>query len=266
VEASGLANPSEYLTMTASIPTYDTSSTTTWTPIGHKTVKMALVGMHVVGSAAGHPEMIWATFDHKNNAPNATYKYNSTSGLQTVNPDFTNAYLFCAANPAPASLNSVRMTAGAGGTIVALPTLTIGPSNIIRGNAWGAVDGVGPNPLGNSAFSNTELISMTNGFRDKLLTGDVRKNYMLTGSTWTINGAAPTTNFGNPGNPGIVAGRTVGTSQMANTTMETFQQGSPTSFSAFGNTCFSCHQSNDVDVSHIYFTPGSPGHGLMPLF
>lgn len=259
VEASGLANPNEYLTMTATIPTYDTSSNTTWTPTGQKTTKMALVGMHVVGSAAGHPEMIWATFDHKNNAPNATYRYNSTTGLKTVNPDFSTAYLFCAANPPASTLNVVHMTVGAGGSIVAEPTFTISPSNIIRGNAWGAVNGVGPNPLGNDAFSNSELISMTNGFRDKLLAGDVRKNYIMTGSTWTIGGNAPTENFGNPGNTAILNGRTVGTSQLANTTMETFQQGFPTTFSKFGNTCFSCHGGNDVGVSHIY----AP---LKPLF
>ena len=67
--------------------------------MARKTVLMALVGMHVVGSTAGHPEMIWATFEHKNNAPNSSYTYLSTSGVKTVNPDFSTAYLFCAANP-----------------------------------------------------------------------------------------------------------------------------------------------------------------------
>lgn len=32
-------------------------------------VKVALVGLHIAGSVAHHPEMIWATFEHKDNAP-----------------------------------------------------------------------------------------------------------------------------------------------------------------------------------------------------
>jgi hypothetical protein len=89
----------------------------------------------------------------------------------------------------------------------------------------------------------------------------------MTGSTWTIGGAGFNGNFGVPGNTAITNGRAVGTSQMANTTMETFQQGTPpTSFDSFSNNCFSCHGSNTSCVSHIYTTPGFGTHGLKPLF
>src|SRR5205085_867692 len=60
VEAAGLPNPSSYITMNASIPTYDKSNPNEWVPNGKKTVQLALVAMHVVGSTAGHPELIWA--------------------------------------------------------------------------------------------------------------------------------------------------------------------------------------------------------------
>jgi len=78
--------------------------------------------------------------------------------------------------------------------------------------------------------------------------GDVRNNYFMTGATWTIGGASPTSNFGNPGNTG---GNTVGTSQLNNTTMETYQQGT-TAFVANGSNCFACHVTNSTLVSHVF--------------
>jgi len=269
VEAAGLVNPSSYISLTATIPTYDKTNPNLWTPNGQKTVLMALVGMHVVGSTKGHPEMIWATFEHKSNTPNATYTYNSTSGVKTVNPDFSGAWLFCAANPDINHLNEAHMQQDPSNAdnIKAIPPFTISPSNTIRGNAWGGAAGVSPNPVDATvSASNSEIISINNNVRGMLNSGDVRNNYIMTGATWTIGGASFTTNFGNPGNPGIQAGKGVGTSQMANTTMETYQQGFPTSFNSFSNNCFSCHGTNTTSVSHIFFTPGFPGHGLKPLF
>jgi len=274
VEAAGLPDPTSYITMNATIPTYDKTDPNEWVPNGQKTVLMALVGMHVVGSVAGHPEMIWATFEHKSNAPNATYSYNSTTGLKTVNPDFSVAWLFCAANPTITDLNNPHMQQDPSNTanIKAISPFTISPSNTIRGNAWGGTTGVSPNPVDATvAASNSELISINDNVRGMLSGADVRNNYIMTGATWTINGIGFNGNFGNPGNPGIVSGRAVGTSQMANTTMETYQQGwniptHATTFNQFSNNCFSCHGTNTTSVSHIYTTPGFPSHGLKPLF
>ena len=64
----------------------------------------------------------------------------------------------------------------------------------------------------------------------------------------SIGGPAPTTNFGNPGNAG---GNIVGTSQLSNTTMETYSQGNAT-FVAGGSNCFACHRNNTTDVSHVF--------------
>jgi hypothetical protein len=230
---------------------------------------MALVGMHVVGSTAGHPEMIWATFEHQNNSPNATYSYVSTAGTKTVDPDFTVPYLFCAANPNVNQLNVPHMQVDPmnAQNIQAMTGFTISPSNTIRGNAWGAAPNASPNPVdATSAASNSELIKVNTAVRSMLDPADVRKNYFMTGATWTINGVGFNGNFGNPGNSGIVNGRAVGTSQMANTTMETYQQVIPTTFNSFSNNCFSCHGSNTTHVSHIFFTPGFGTHGLKPLF
>ena len=80
--------------------------------------------------------------------------------------------------------------------------------------------------------------------RLQLFPGDLRGNYFMTGTTWTIGGAPPN------------GGNEVGTNVLANTTMETYQQGA---------NCFACHQStfgspvSTTDISHI-FGP------LRPLF
>ena len=86
----------------------------------------------------------------------------------------------------------------------------------------------------------------------------MRTNYVMTGATWTENGAAPTGSFS--------TGIDVGTSQLANATMETFQQTS-TSFNAFSNNCFSCHGTNQLQVSHMACDPvhGCTA-GIQPLF
>ena len=55
VEAAGLPNLNTYITRMATIPTYDRSNPNLWTPNGQNTVQLAMVGMHVVGSTAGHP-------------------------------------------------------------------------------------------------------------------------------------------------------------------------------------------------------------------
>jgi hypothetical protein len=62
---------------------------------------------------------------------------------------------------------------------------------------------------------------------------DVRKNYIQTGTTWTVGGASPT-----PDNQ-------VGTNLLANTTMETFFQGGTSN-------CFNCHSTNTTRVSHVF--------------
>ena len=62
--------------------------------------------------------------------------------------------------------------------------------------------------------NNTDLLSINNSVIGQLIGNDVRKNYMMTGTTWTA--------FGVPPPPG--PGAQVGTNQMANSTMETFFQ------------------------------------------
>ena len=82
IEATGL-DTSKYATMTATIPKYDQVSPTQWNANGTRQAQLAMVGIHVVGSAAGHPEMIWATFEHVNNTRDTQYSYtdNASPGV-----------------------------------------------------------------------------------------------------------------------------------------------------------------------------------------
>lgn len=243
IEADELDDPSDFITIQATIPTYDTSNPNEWVPNGQKTVELAMVGMHVVGSTKGHPEMLWATFEHVSSTPNAAYSYNSTSGLQNVAQNTDGNWLF-SVDGAAAPFNQAHMRVNSSGNIEAVSPHTISPSNTIRWKPWGKPTG--------SASSNTELISINNSVRGMLVSGDVRHNYIQTGTTWTIFGAPPSST------------NQVGTNFLANTTMETYQQG--TSTAANGTNCFTCHTTNTVRVSHMFCNHGFDcDSGLQPL-
>jgi len=248
VEAAGLADADQYITVMATIPVYDTSNPGQWIPKGEKTTKMALVGMHIVGSVAGHPEMVWATFEHKNNAPNAAYSYiDSTGNTKTVPQDQGSHWLFNA-NAADIPYNVSHMTAS-GDTILAYDTFHISPSNTLRSMPWGsAMDSLTNQQDRSSAASNSEILSINNIMQRLLVGNDIRKNYLFLGATWTFGGTAPT---GGTFGADTTAGVSIGTNVLANSTMETYLQTSASS-------CFSCHRGfsgpslSPGNLSHIY--------------
>lgn len=235
VEATGLPSGCNYITMKATIPTYDTSSSTHWVENGHKTTTLAMIGTHVVGSAAGHPEMIWATFEHVCNAPNPGYTYNKagSSGPQP-GPAEHGPWLLSASN-SPSPSNVMRMGYDGSASPAAIDANmssplphVIGPSDILRSMPWGVA--------GSNAGSNTQVLTTDNSVLSQLVAGDIRANYIMTGATWTIGG--------------VINGAQVGTNKLANTTMETFQQGSLN--------CFDCHTGVNLGDDH--------GNGLSHVF
>jgi len=260
VEASTLPNPQDYVTVNAIIPTYDTSDSTIWKPNGEKKAKMALVGIHIVGSVAHHPEMVWATFEHESNTPNAKYQYiDSTSAktVKTVPQDKGTGWLF--SNTTDTSLtayNNSHMTdttaTGAQtDSIIAIPGNTISPSNTMQTLPWGSAWGQPTNQQDkSSAASNSEVISINNYVRNHIPDADIRKTYIFVGAIWTFGGTGPTgTGYDQTAPGSSLTGVTIGTSVLANTTMETYFQ-SP-NFS-----CFTCHSNNASfapdDISHIF--------------
>jgi hypothetical protein len=218
--------------MSATVPTYDKTNPALWIPNGEKTVELAMVGMHVVGSTKGHPELLWGTFEHLSNDPSTQYSYTKTpSGTTTISQSTAGNWVFCANNAVilvdPVSNNPIMEAHSqmSGLNIQATAGNIISPTNIIRTMPWG-MDG-------SSSSSNAQVISINNSVRTFIDPNDVRKNYIQTGTTWTKNGSDP--NFPNSNQ--------VGTNKLSNTTMETFSQG--------GN-CFGCHNTNKTDVSHVF--------------
>jgi hypothetical protein len=211
---------SKYVTMTAIVPKYIQTSSTQWTADGTKQAQLSLVGFHVVASTGsgpvGHPEMIWATFEHVNNTRNAPYTYNTVSGPTPGPADGPGPWNF-STTPQSASPNQPAISVSGSDLVSAT---AIGPSDTRRESPWGMP--------GASAASNTEVISVNHSVLTQLVGNDVRKNYIMTGATWTPGGANPT-----PTNQ-------VGTNKLANTTMETFFQPS---------NCFNCHIGNMLGTS-----------------
>jgi hypothetical protein len=246
VLAAGLPNLSSYITMTATIPTYNQTNIDTWPPTGQQTVQLAMVGMHVVGSTLNHPEMVWGTFEHLANAPRAQYSYINTSSATVIVPQNTSAAWVFSANGSGGPFNGPHMSfAGPpANNIQSISPFHITPSDTLRMDPFG-IDG-------GNAGSNTEVISTNNHVRGMMASGDVRGNYILTGATWIAGGGPPSSGF------------QVGTSSMTNATMETYQQ---------GTNCFDCH----ADPPMLGALAGPPGHvqgiglshiygGLKPLF
>ena len=284
VDASTLPNNAQgYITAQANVPTYNTSNPRDWVPGPSKLATVALVGVHVVGSTKGHPEMIWATFEHQANTPLATYQYNSGGNPVTVNQNTSGNWLF-SANGAPAPYNfeyavlcpnnppnptTQCPTSSLNGHIVAATTTAaiLPPSNVLRTKPWGVADnGVPNNEDKTPAAANTEIISLDTNVQSQLSAAgastDPRYNYLLIGSTWTFGGAQPTgpypKNPANPTNP--PAYNEVGGSMLFNSTLETFQQGKDGTYQT-GNNCFACHSNYpsfnpaikaNTTVSHIF--------------
>jgi hypothetical protein len=235
VLASSVPDPGDYITITAAVPRYNKTATQ-WTLVPNvmDTVLLAMIGMHVVGTVNQHPEMIWATFVHNGVAPDTTYSYVAMRGQPlTVPANTVGNWLLCA-NGAPPPYNQQRMS-WSNGNIVAAPGNTIGPSNVVTMKPWGcgrdATSEIDPQT---PAQSNSKVISEDQSVRGALVNGDVRRNYIFRGATWTDEGQ-PGTGIGAFGR------NEIGTSSLANVTMETFQQGNASAFT--GSNCFDCHQS-----------------------
>lgn len=233
IETTGLANPGDYIIITATVPVYTPPLTqannTRSVQTGTKQAQLALVGMHVVGSTLGHPEMLWATFEHVNNTPNPQYTYTTSSnGPGTQQADGPGGWTFSSTGAAGGTNN--KRIDPSGSTITALPGQTIGPSDVVRNAPWGTASF-------SPAFTtnNTDIISINRSVINQLAAGDVRRNYIQIGTTWTVGGEPPST------------GIPTGTTATSNSTMETFFQG--------GN-CLDCH--TDAFGGNMLGTPPGP--------
>ena len=251
VKASSLQHPEKYIRQMGVVPVFDYSQVN-YVQTGVETVELALVGMHVVGSVNEHPEMIWATFEHADNAPNASYAYVDQQGNQRVHSDLlareTNSWLISQGNLVDINTEYAKLS-GSKIEQVILGMDASPPTNVLRMSPWGS------EPTLAAASMNTEMIAVNATAFEALKSAynvsvaDPRLNYVLSGSSWGHDGQFPT---------GMDVGQIAGTASMANATLETFQQVYQGAISANG--CFSCHgtfaapgQSFDhFSVSHIF--------------
>jgi len=210
-----------------------------------------LVGFHLVKSTALHPEFIWATFEHRKNAPDCQ-KVSPSS----VNDSWSFTSKACADSlPNPNSDCNFNKTLDHNTS----PSHTGTPTEVCQVYAQGTRDGDNQSEKNRSDIItiNAELNIMFN-----LLPSEnplaVLKNYELVGAIWENDVSQPSS----------VVNNLRGSIQLANTTMETNAQqgfGSSPNFDGIPYTgpttdtaaqCFDCHNysgpSTNASVSHMF--------------
>jgi hypothetical protein len=184
-------------------------------PQSSKPAKVALMGLHVVGVTQGHPGFIWGTFEHNGNAPDLDPK--TPPGDPVSAKDFT----FYTANTKRMDCNVPNIP------LVKLDEKTqkLTPvTNVARLNPNGGdKDQTIVKSLNDSVHKKLDLASIPETLKKNRA---IWKNYDLVGTVWLP---------GTPVQPGKnFVNNAVGSTKLANATMETFRQADP-------KNCFGCH-------------------------
>jgi len=206
-------------------------------PTQTKTVKVALLGIHVVGVVLNHPEFVWASFENNNNAPNLP------AGMQPSSPDPVSAQGFTlyTANTPAAACNQFNAN-----------TLTLDQST----QKLSPVTQVFRLFSLTGSTTNSGNIQTLNGSAQSQLGSDVFANYQLVGGIWLAadNGLkpgqaniSPQTGSIEPPPPATTIGG------LANSTMESFTQ---------SINCFICHNTAGISPPKGSTAPPLPGLNL----
>jgi hypothetical protein len=225
-------------------PTYYMIEATVEFSTGAQNLLLGLVGFHMAINTALHPEFIWATFEHKANAPDCI----NPQPTPAAGWAFTsNAAAQCLATSGYNNCTSYQFNQGAQATTPTGGT----PTQVCRSFPQGT-DPVPPlvGPNGNRNGLNKFTIDTLNeqlvgpkGILTMLPGTDpmaVFANYTMQGAIWTNGGQDSTT------------ANQRGSLELANTTMETFVQSPPP---GTNTNCFGCHNfstTSPLDVSHIF--------------
>lgn len=248
VDVNAVADPSQFITVSAEVPSYTPNAdNTVWTLNPNTEIKeLAMVGVHIVATVNGHPEMVWATFEHASNTPAATYSYTATDGsTKTVDFNSSGDWIFIETGGSDQNTNveCAELDATTGNLVLAQTNGAnncpqIEASNTIQQYPWGSP----PDTAAASITNNTLLLSTNTTVLPQLSAlGDIRANYLQIGGIWTSGGVIPQ-------ETGYSDSLLRGSLSLVNSTMETFVGGSH---------CFSCHQvgtapANSYDLSHVF--------------
>lgn len=188
-------------------------------------VTVALVGFHIGGIVNGHPEMIWATFEHKRNAPNV--KPESTLE-DVVSKDDSTFYT------GGTILGECNINSAVSGLKLNERTQTLSPiTQVCRQYEFGNKIDVNP--------SNTQSIKTINAsVASQIDPQNVWSNYYEVGAIWFLQTDAlepgmhiSTDSFTAPSGKKV---NLTGSLKLSNATIETFTQRQSTM-----DNCFRCH-------------------------
>jgi hypothetical protein len=279
VDATTVENMNDYVLTQAVVPIFDRSNPKgPWPATSTENKTLAMVGMHIVATLNGHPEMIWSTIEHVDNVPDNSYSYNNTKNISVQHSyDSSGNWNFLPTNAkAPGNIQSNAVIKALPDSTSAIDIINsmanqeppvarsewpnIEPVDVYRVNPWGNLPG------NEQVDNNTDLASINVSVLSQLAPGDVRGNYIQTGGIWSAKGQIP------PGYPVIFPSTENETQRnqnphstylrgslfLANTTMETFfQYKSDVNGDLFHANCFACHGQGEsdpvpTDISHIF--------------
>jgi hypothetical protein len=220
------------------------------------TINVALVGLHVVGYANNHPEFLWGTFEHNQNAPMLADNTFTTS----LTPDPNNHTFYQGKTP----YTQVNLANQNPGTVPVLnaTTQTLSPvTNVVQENATGG-ENFSPAGPANITALNTASQAVLAGQTNP--TQALFANYRLIGTVWLAPNSYSITS---------TAANAVGSVNLANSTAETFQQVASNANPSKVQNCFTCHNATSysfqaiphavrrVAISHV-LAQGIPYYGV----
>jgi hypothetical protein len=232
----GTNAPKNYITSKARIPVFKNDNGTIVTD-GERDVTVALLALHVAGVIEGHPEFIWATFEHVNHETNGDWRRDVAPAANS-NPDHppirvetrTANYTLYPVDPNSPSAPPVA-GANVGGSFDSLtldertqkfspptPVYRIFPAS----KSEDTEEDAGVRDLNKSVQDAFKGLSVT----------DVRSNYELVGAVWL---ATPWREF-QPGREFSDDSMFGGQNRLSNMAIESFTQ---------SKNCFSCHNTRE---------------------
>lgn len=216
--------------------------------------EVAMLGLHVVFRIANHPEMIWATFEHVDDAgepdlaPRAAALPDSPGAPDPTVPVSQSRHyrLYTAGASYEASNQAVWPIPEAPAARAAAP------SSIYRAYPFGQVSGP---DTGDALTEDPDLATLNADVARRFTADDVRRHYRLVGAVWLRDGAQAF-KVGETVEPEALAGERA----LSNVALESLTQvGAPN--------CFSCHApvgegelpARSINVSRV-FSKFADGH------